>query len=55
MDISCAPIMIQEVCFWALFTDEETETGRSLMYYPADLETGCASESNKVCSLERSW
>lgn len=55
MDISCVPIMSQAVCFWAPFTDEETEAGRSLMHYPADPETGCASESIKVCSLEGSW
>lgn len=55
MDISCASTMTQELCFWALFTDKESEAGRSLMRYSTDPEIGCAYKFIKVCSLERSW
>lgn len=30
MDLSSAPTMSQGLCFWAPFTDEEMEAGRSL-------------------------
>ena len=55
MDMSFVPIMSQKLCFEELFTDTETESGRSLMSYPADPETDRTPGLIKVCSLERSW
>lgn len=42
MDMSCAPTMSQELCFWAPFTDGETKAGRLFMHCTADLEIGGA-------------
>lgn len=48
MDRSCVSIIMhQKPCLGALFTDTETEAGRSLMRYPADLETGRTSWANQ--------
>lgn len=46
MDISVYLLRARK-CFWASFTDEETEAGRPLMRYAAGPEVGCASSLSK--------